>query len=73
MMLMLHYEMAAECARWVALGFVAPAVGWERSKQRRRTYQRLWPWLLLFLAMAAAQLAVTFSHPVPFTELYSSP
>ena len=66
----LHGALVGEYLRWGTLSFVVPA-SWERSKWRRRSSTEiLWPWVLLFAAMALFQIAMTATHPELVTEAY---
>ena len=56
---------------WCALSFVAPAA-WEQSKRGRISDAKMWPWVLLFSALALGQLAIAVFHPVPITEVFAT-
>jgi hypothetical protein len=68
--MLIHNGIAMECARCLALGFVAPMNG-DWSQQRPKTKQKTWPWVLLFGAMALAQVAMGVTHPELIANAYS--
>jgi len=67
--MLIQNGLTSEFMLCVALGFLAPVRG-DWSRQRRKTAQRMWPWVLLFGAMALSQVATAIFYPDIFAEAY---
>ena len=67
--MMIQHGLAIECARLLALGFLAP-VSWEWSRQRPKTSQQTWPWVFLCATTALVQIAAAALRPELITQTY---
>jgi len=67
----LHGQLIGEFLRWGVLSFMAP-VGWESSKQHWNIKTKMWPWAVLFAALALGQLAIAVLHPQEITQAFTT-
>jgi hypothetical protein len=68
----LHHMLTTGYPYWASACFMA-SPGWEWSDQHPRTQPGVWPWALLFVALALGQLTVgAFAPDEPITEIFGS-